>query len=229
MKKFLFSLPFLAVLMACTPANNQVEMNQLVTSDQPDQVIDEASMPTYESGEIATFAGGCFWCMEPAFEPLEGTLNVVVGYAGGTQETANYREVTSETTQHREAVQINYDPAQVSYKELVETLFAQIDPTDNGGQFTDRGFHYTTAIYYHSQEQKEVAEQFIAELEASEKFEDPIVTAVEPFTTFFLAEEYHQDFYLKSAEHYERYAKGSGRKDFIEENWAKEAALENSR
>ena len=177
----------------------------------------------------ATFAGGCFWCMEPAFEELEGTTEVVVGYAGDTEENATYRKVGSGQTKHREAVQITYDPSQVSYETLLDTFWRQIDPTDDGGQFADRGFQYTTAIYYRTEEQKEAALKSVADLAASGKFEEPIATQVVPYTTFFLAEEYHQDFYKKSSDHYERYKKGSGRADFISENWAKEEGLKYSR
>lgn len=185
--------------------------------------------PHYPDGEIATFAGGCFWCMEPPFENLEGTKNVVADYAGGKLANANYKAVGTGKTKHREAVQVNYDSNAVSYAELVDVFLQQIDPTDDGGQFADRGFQYTTAIYYHNNDQKKTAEEKLKELELSKKFDQNIAVKIEPYTTFFLAEDYHQDFYKKSAAHYERYKKGSGRADFIEENWAKEAALEYSR
>lgn len=185
--------------------------------------------PQFETGEIATFAGGCFWCMEPAFEAAEGVLDVVVGYAGGSEENAKYSSVSSGNTKHREAAQVNFDPEKISYEELIEIFWQQIDPTDPGGQFADRGFHYTTAIYYHNKEQKNLAEQAIKNLEESGKFDEPIATIAAPYTTFFLAEEFHQNFYKNSSEKYERYKKGSGRADFIEENWAKEEALRLSR
>ncbi len=189
----------------------------------------EATEPYSGPRETATFAGGCFWCMEPAFEGMEGILDVVVGYAGGDEASANYKDVSGGQTVHREVVQIEYNPEAVDYSSLLNTFFQQIDPTDDGGQFADRGFQYTTAIYFHDDEQKAAAEKAIRELNEREKFENPVATVIEPYSTFFLAEEYHQDFYIKSSAHYERYAKGSGRKDFIEENWAKEAALEHSR
>lgn len=178
---------------------------------------------------LATFAGGCFWCMEPAFEELDGVNEVISGYAGGTEEEATYKQVSTGKTGHREAVQVHYNPKIMTYEMLLETYFHQIDPTDERGQFTDRGPQYTTAIYYHDDYQKALAEKAIKDLEDSDQFDKPIVVHIEPYTTFFPAEDYHQDFYKKSSEHYERYKKGSGRQDFISENWAKEEALKYSR
>ncbi|QQR83813.1 peptide-methionine (S)-S-oxide reductase MsrA [Candidatus Peregrinibacteria bacterium] len=177
----------------------------------------------------ATFAGGCFWCMEPSFEALAGTVDVVVGYAGGSEADASYRKVSTGQTDHREAVEITYDPKVVSYETLLDTFWRQINPTDAGGQFADRGHQYTTAIYYRNDEEKNAAEASIAALNASKKFDKPVATVLVPYSTFFLAEDYHQDFYKKSSEHYEAYKKGSGRADFISENWAKEEALKYSR
>ncbi len=178
-----------------------------------------------ENTEQATFAGGCFWCMEPAYQEHEGVIDAIVGYAGGNASDASYKLVAKGITKHREAVQVTYNPEKISYEELVDIFWRQIDPTDSGGQFADRGFQYTTAIYYHNDEQKNIAEKSKQKLQDSKKFEKDIATIILPYTTFFSAEEYHQDFYKKSADHYKRYKKGSGREDFIEENWAKEAAL----
>lgn len=222
MKKTIITIITLLAFTACS----QVTQQQM--TDHFEETSDSL-IPTFQTGDVATFAGGCFWCMEPPFQELQGVMDVVVGYAGGTEEEASYKQVTTGQTGHREAAQINYDPEMITYQELLDIFFRQIDPTDDGGQFADRGFQYTTAIYYHDQEQKELAKEAIKLIESMETFENPVVTEIVPFSNFFLAEEYHQDFYIKSADHYERYKKGSGRADFIEENWAKEAALEFSR
>lgn len=167
----------------------------------------------------ATFAGGCFWCIQGPFDAEEGVTDVMVGYAGGTQEDAVYEKVASHQTQHREAISMKYDPAIVDYTDLVKIFFRQIDPTDPGGQFADRGHQYTTAIYYHTDEQKRTIEKVITELNASGKFDMPVATAVEPFTTFFDAEDEHQSYYKKNPLRYGMYKKGSGRADYIKKNW----------
>ncbi|HEY5714609.1 MAG TPA: peptide-methionine (R)-S-oxide reductase MsrB [Candidatus Gracilibacteria bacterium] len=180
-----------------------------------------------ENPQTATFAGGCFWCMEPSYQEHPDVFDAIVGYAGGSEEEANYKKVSSDTTDHREAVQVTYDPEKISYEALLEIFWRQIDPTDEGGQFADRGFHYTTAIYYQNEAEKAAAEKAKQELQDSGKFDKPIATKIEPFTTFFPAEEYHQDYYKKSAQRYKQYKKGSGREDFIEDNW-QDNKLENS-
>ena len=172
--------------------------------------------------ETAIFGGGCFWCMEPPFEQLEGVVEVVAGYTGGTEEDADYKKVSSGRTDHYEAVRVIYDPTKVSYKELVETFWRQIDPTDDGGQFADRGSHYRTAIFYSTEEQRQVAEMSKKELDESEMFDRPVVTSILPVKPFYIAEEYHQDYYLKNVLHYNMYKKGSGRQPFIERVWGKE-------
>lgn len=173
-----------------------------------------------ESASIASFAGGCFWCIETAFEGQAGVYEAVSGYAEGEESTAEYYSVASGQTKHREAVQVYYDAEQISYEDLLTIFWRQIDPTDPGGQFADRGFHYSTAIYAHTPEQRNAAEASKAELDASGRFEAPIVTEILPHTTFFLAEEKHQDYARKQREHYQRYKKGSGRADFIETEWS---------
>lgn len=169
--------------------------------------------------EVAIFGGGCFWCMEPPFEQLNGVVEVVAGYSGGDLKNPTYQQVSSGATDHLEAVRVTYDPEKVSYKELLNIYWRQVDPTDVGGQFADRGKHYTTAIYYFDDAQKETAERSKDELEKSEKFEDPIVTKVLPAKDFYLAEEYHQDYYQKNVLHYNAYKKGSGREGFIKSVW----------
>lgn len=169
--------------------------------------------------EIATFAGGCFWCMVEPFDERPGIISVVSGYTGGDVENPTYEEVSTNNTGHVEAVQITYDPNVMSYKQLVETFWQQIDPTDAGGQFNDRGESYQTAIFYHNDEQKQVAEQSKQELESSGKFSKPIVTPILPAKAFYEAEEEHQDYYKKQSFHYRLYKKGSGREDFINKHW----------
>ena len=176
--------------------------------------------------EVITLAGGCFWCTEAFFQEAPGVIDAVSGYAGGDAATASYKEVSKGTTKHREAVQVTYDPTQISTKEVLNIYWGHIDPTDTKGQFADRGFQYTTAIFYHNEEQRTVAEASKEALSKSGLFKEPIAPLILPYTSFFPAEEYHQDYYKKSSDHYERYKKGSGRAGFIEENWAKDAALQ---
>ncbi|MTH52056.1 peptide-methionine (R)-S-oxide reductase MsrB [Bacillus mangrovi] len=169
--------------------------------------------------EQATFAGGCFWCMVQPFDEMPGIERVVSGYTGGTVENPTYEQVCSNQTGHYEAVQITYDPELFPYTKLLELFWQQIDPTDAGGQFFDRGESYQTAVFYHSEEQRLLAEQSKQELDASGKFNKPVVTEIKPAAPFYPAEEYHQDYYKKNASHYNRYKTGSGRAKFIEDHW----------
>ena len=169
--------------------------------------------------ELATFAGGCFWCMVEPFDEQPGIMKVVSGYTGGHTENPTYEEVCSDTTGHYEAVQITFDPAIFPYEKLLGLFWQQIDPTDAGGQFHDRGSSYKTAIFYHSDQQKEAAEKSKAELAGSGIFNKPIVTEILPATTFYEAEEKHQDYYKKMSFHYNMYKEGSGRAKFIREHW----------
>lgn len=169
--------------------------------------------------EEATFAGGCFWCMVHPFDSYPGVLEVVSGYTGGYTANPTYEEVCSHTTGHREAVQITYDPDVISYRRLLEIFWRQIDPTDPGGQFFDRGSSYKTAIYYHSEQQKEEAAASRDALQQSGRFEKPIVTEILPAAPFYAAEAYHQDFYKTNPTHYNRYRAGSGRDRFIAAHW----------
>lgn len=169
--------------------------------------------------EIATLAGGCFWCMEAAFEEMEGVIEVVSGYTGGHVENPTYKQVTSGNTGHLEAVQIKYNSSKISYKELIDFYWRQIDPTDDAGQFVDKGSFYRTAIFYHNETQKKIAEESKAQLEKSGMFDKPIVTQILEFDKFYKAEEYHQDYYKKRTIQYRLYESGSGRKEFKEEVW----------
>lgn len=169
--------------------------------------------------QLATFAGGCFWCMVAPFEDLPGVKKVISGYTGGHKENPTYEEVCSDTTGHYEAVQVTYDPTILSYEKLLDTFWRQIDPTDPEGQFYDRGSSYRTAIFYHNEEQRRQAEQSKKELDESGRFDKPIVTEILPASTFYPAEEYHQDYHRKNPFHYRRYREGSGRDAFIEKHW----------
>ncbi|MBB6452290.1 peptide methionine sulfoxide reductase msrA/msrB [Salirhabdus euzebyi] len=175
--------------------------------------------------EKATFAGGCFWCMVEPFDTRPGIHSVISGYTGGHKENPTYEEVCQETTGHYEAVQITFDPAIFPYADLVEIYWTLIDPTDPGGQFHDRGGSYRTAIFYHNDQQREIATVSKKRLDESGKFKKPIVTDILPASTFYPAEEYHQDYYQKNPLHYKMYKKGSGRQDFIENNWGSNKGL----
>lgn len=169
--------------------------------------------------QYATFAGGCFWCMVKPFDETPGIEAVVSGYTGGHVENPTYEQVCSETTGHVEAVQITFNDEMYSYEQLLEIFWTLIDPTDAGGQFFDRGESYTTAIFYHNEEQRILAEQSKADLAASGKFDQPIAVKILPAGTFYPAESYHQHYYKKNPMHYERYSVGSGRKAFQEKHW----------
>lgn len=169
--------------------------------------------------DTAIFAGGCFWCMVKPFDSLPGILSVVSGFTGGHVPHPTYQEVTTGTTGHTEAVEITFDPEQITYEELVAIYWQQTDPTDAFGQFADRGDSYRPVIYYNSEEQRKIAEASKAALQASGRFTDPIVTTIEPAEPFYLAEDYHQDFYKKNTAHYNAYREGSGRAGFIRQNW----------
>ncbi|SFA92191.1 MULTISPECIES: peptide-methionine (S)-S-oxide reductase MsrA [unclassified Bacillus (in: firmicutes)] len=169
--------------------------------------------------ELATFAGGCFWCMVKPFDEQPGIHKVVSGYTGGTTKNPTYKEVCSESTGHYEAVQIAFDPDIFPYEKLLELYWQQIDPTDAGGQFFDRGKSYQTAIFYHNENQKQLAEESKRQLQESGRFSKPIVTPIFPASEFYEAEEYHQHYYKKNPAHYEAYHQGSGRASHIKRHW----------
>jgi peptide methionine sulfoxide reductase msrA/msrB len=167
--------------------------------------------------DTATFAGGCFWCMEPPFEKLKGVSDVVSGYMGGTGKNPTYEDYASKG--HIEVVQIKYDPSIISYNTLLDVLWRQINPTDAGGQFVDRGPQYRSAIFYHNEEQENLAEKSKAELQKSGKFDKPIVTEILKASTFYKAEDYHQDYYKKNPIRYKYYRSRSGRDEYLEKIW----------
>jgi len=178
--------------------------------------------------EIATFAGGCFWCMEPPFENLPGVYQVISGYTGGTKKNPTYEEVCSQNTGHIEAIQITFDPEKVSYEKLLEVFWRNIDPTDSEGQFVDKGPSYVSKIFYHNEVQKQKAEKSKEELEKSKKFKKPIVTPIVAAMEFYPAEDYHQDYYKKSTLRYKFYRLNSGRDQFLEKTWATDLATKEN-
>lgn len=174
-----------------------------------------------EKLEKATFAGGCFWCMEHPFEKLDAIIEVISGYTGGHQKNPNYEEVSSGSTGHTEAVQITYDPDKISYEELLDIFWKQFDPTDAGGSFVDRGSQYRSAIFYHNSEQRRLAEISKEKLNKSKIYEKPVVTEIIELDVFYEAEEYHQDYYKKNPVRYKMYRYSSGRDEFLEKVWGK--------
>lgn len=172
--------------------------------------------------EVATLAGGCFWCIEAPFEDIDGVLKVESGYSGGSEVKPTYQEVSSGSTGHLESVQVYFDPAVTSYSEIIDVYWKLFDPTDAGGSFHDRGNHYTSAIFYHNAKQKMIAEKSKAALDKSGVFDKPVVTVIREFKAFYPAEDYHQNYYKKNPVHYNSYKKGSGREAFISKYWKDE-------
>jgi methionine-S-sulfoxide reductase len=173
--------------------------------------------------EKATFAGGCFWCMQAIFDKVKGVVSTNVGYTGGHKEHPTYEEVCSGKTGHTEAIEILYDPSQVTYEELLDIFWKNIEPTMLNRQFVDFGTQYRTAIFYHNEEQKRFAEASKEKLERSGKFYKPIVTEIKPASTFYKAEEYHQQYYKKNPIRYEFYEAHSGRNQHLKTIWASDA------
>ncbi|MGY3312089.1 peptide-methionine (S)-S-oxide reductase [Peribacillus simplex] len=167
----------------------------------------------------ATFAGGCFWCMVTPFEEQPGIGGIVSGYTGGHVENPTYEEVKTGTTGHYEVVVITFDPLLFPYERLLELYWQQIDPTDDGGQFHDRGSQYRTAIFYHDEAQEKLAIEAKEKVAASGKFQKPIVTEILPAQTFYPAEEYHQGFHKKNKDDYKADRAKSGRDEFIDQHW----------
>jgi peptide methionine sulfoxide reductase msrA/msrB len=179
--------------------------------------------PESKSTEKATFAGGCFWCMETPFEKLNGVKEVISGYSGGDEVNPTYKQVSAGTTGHRESIQVIYDPKVISYDQLLDVFRHQIDPTDPNGQFVDKGKQYTSAIFYHNQNQKALADRSKTNIQKSGVFGDKkIVTSILPFKSFYPAEDYHQDYYKTHELKYKFYRYASGRDQFLDKTWGKE-------
>jgi methionine-S-sulfoxide reductase len=171
--------------------------------------------------EKAVFAGGCFWCMQHPFDELKGVVSTTVGYTGGHKENPSYEEVCSGETGHTEAIEIQFDPTQITYAKLLDVLWRNIDPTTSNRQFADVGSQYRAAIFYHDEEQKQLAESSKEEMDCSGIHDKPIVTEIVPASVFYKAEEYHQKYYEKSPDRYKRYNSGSGRERYLKKTWGK--------
>jgi len=199
--------------------------DSLIERFAPKNNLIEEPVTMDASYETITLAGGCFWCTEAYYQEEKGVIGAVSGYAGGDKNDASYLSVSKGTTKHREAVQVTYDPNVILTEKILDIYWSHIDPTNTEGQFADEGFQYTTAIFYHTDIQKEAALDSKERLLKSAVFNKPIATSILPISTFFKAEEYHQDYYKKASARYEQYKKGSGRAAFVEETWAKDAAI----
>ncbi len=191
-------------------ADKQMGMENKMESDK---------MAEMEKTQIATFAGGCFWCTESDFEKVHGVTQVISGYTGGYKADPTYQEVSAGTTGHVEAVQVYFDPDIVSYKDLLDVFWRHVNPTDPGGQFVDRGSQYRSEIFYHNESQKQQALDSKKALEKSMVFDKPVVTGITKFEKFYPAETYHQDYYKKNPYRYKYYRWGSGRDRFLEKTW----------
>src|ERR1044071_2661076 len=172
--------------------------------------------------KTAVFAGGCFWCIQPAFDKVPGVIKTVVGYCGGSEPNPTYNLVTSEKTNYRESIEITYDPAKISYDQLLDIYWRQIDPTQSDGQFTDVGPSYRAAIFYGDAEEKKIAEQSKQKLASSGRFKKPIVTEILPAMKFWPAEDYHQRYYQQNPDHFEAFEEGSGRNAFQKQMWGED-------
>jgi methionine-S-sulfoxide reductase len=185
-------------------------------------LIGAAQNSSLPETRTAVFAGGCFWCIQPAFDKTAGVSKTVVGYCGGTEPNPTYKLVTSEKTNYRESIEVTYDPAKTSYEQLLDVYWRQIDPTQANGQFTDIGPSYRAAIFYGNAEEKKIAEASKEKLARSGKFKKPIVTEILPAMKFWPAEDYHQKYYRQNPEHFEAFEEGSGRVSFKKDKWGGE-------
>jgi peptide methionine sulfoxide reductase msrA/msrB len=189
----------------------------IATTVSDSHAQNSSSAPT----RTAIFAGGCFWCIQPAFDKAKGVIKTAVGYSGGTQPNPTYELVTSEKTNYRESIEVTYDPAKISYEQLLDVYWRQIDPTQADGQFSDIGPSYRAAIFYGSDEEKKLAEMSKEKLAQSGKFKKPIVTEILPAMRFYPAEAYHQKYYQQNPDHFEAFEEGSGRVSFQKKTWGK--------
>jgi len=228
MKKFILILSLLLIaVVSYSVINAYSSTGTFDASSNSKASLSEQTEDIQSEGlALATFAGGCFWCMEPPFEKLNGVISAVSGYAGGSKRNAEYRKVAAGLTQHLEVVQVKYNPELVSYETLLDTFWRQIDPTDAGGSFVDRGKQYTSAIFYHNDDQKDQAQASKNALAKSKIFKDDIATSIYALDVFYPAEDYHQDYYLENPVRYNLYRRGSGRDQFIKKNWVKHANVD---
>lgn len=201
----------------------------LPVSAADDRMKNSKSVPDDSSLAVATFAGGCFWCVEAGFEKIPGVVEAVSGYSGGAETTPTYEQVASGRTGHTEAVQVYYDSAVITYEGLLQGFWRFMDPTDNMGQFVDRGKQYRPAIFYHSDKQRQLAEESKNALQESGRYEKPVVIEIVPFRAFYEAEAYHQNYYRENPFRYKIYTFNSGRYQFIDKVWGEEQTLDFSR
>jgi methionine-S-sulfoxide reductase len=201
MKRIFILLLSYALIAACTIASSQGQNSSPVET------------------KTAIFAGGCFWCIQPAFDKATGVIKTLVGYCGGTEPNPTYEVVSSEKTGYRESIEITYDPAKISYDQLLDIYWRQIDPTQADGQFTDIGLSYRAAIFYGNDDEKRIAEASKQKLARAGKFSKPIVTEILPAMKFYPAEAYHQKYYQQNPEHFEAFEEGSGRVSFKKKTW----------
>lgn len=197
-------------------------ISKQIGSNNVDEFVEakqeQAELEAISGLEKAIFGGGCFWCIEGPLESIEGVNGVILGYSGGEVENPTYHQIASGKTGHREVAQVYYDPQVTDYRDLVDIYWKFIDPTDDGGQFADRGSQYKIGIFYFTQKQRQIAEDYITEMEQSGKYEKPIVVDLLPASDFYLAEDYHQNYYKKQSTNYKNYYKGSGREAYVESN-----------
>ncbi len=217
MKKYTQSL----ILLACVAALVLISFSAYSMNQGNAQ---KGPVTVSPGDHVATFAGGCFWCMESPFEKLPGVRQVISGYTGGHKKNPTYNEVSHGSTGHVEAVQVTFDPEKITYNDLLEVFWRNIDPTDAGGQFVDRGNQYATGIFYHDEAQKQMAQASKARLGQSGRFESRIVTPILKAETFYPAEDYHQDYYKKNPIRYHYYRSRSGRDAFLEKSWGEDRA-----
>lgn len=192
----------------------------VISADKPAK---ETTM--YSGSQVATFAGGCFWCIESDFERLPGVYAAISGFSGGKVSDPSYRQVSSGMTEHIETVQVFYDPSKISYQALLQAFWRQVNPTDNGGQFIDRGPQYRTAIFYHDEGQRIAAEKSRQDLTDSGRYEKPVITEIRPFIKFYPAGEYHQDYSKRNPLRYKFYRYNSGRDQYLQKTWGKELTM----
>ncbi len=202
-------ITLVALLMSSVSCNSQ-------SVDYQNKTLSDAEMAGYE---VATLAGGCFWCMQPPFDKREGVIQTTVGYTGGKEAAPTYQEVSSGSTGHTEAVEVIFDPKQISYKEILDIFWMNINPTTADRQFADVGSQYRPEIFYHSKEQQSIAQESKEALGESGHFNDPIVVPITESSSFYPAEDYHQKYYLKNTMHYKAYHVGSGRAGYLKKIW----------
>ena len=214
--KYFLPLFFISALFSC---QNQAQDNKKQLEVQNAQPFE---VPMENGLARAYFASGCFWCVESDFEKVDGVVEAISGYTGGQEADPTYEQVSSGRTGHVEAIKVTYDPDRISYQALLDHFWRHVDPTDAGGQFVDRGSQYRPAIFYHDEAQRAAAEQSLAALAASGRYEQPIVTPIRPAESFYQAEDYHQNYYKENPVRYKFYRYNSGRDQFINRVWGKD-------